>query len=122
MPPVTDYYLKHAEKYVTKDALYERVFSNPKVRPYIYKHLDYLDFYAKDHALFVDGEHLNHDGATLFSKQIAPELSKVIEEIEKGSWRFNRLEEKNPLFYTSRISQRNIPTNHAWFDKKPLLR
>jgi hypothetical protein len=82
--PVTDYYLKHAEKYVTRAALYEKVFSNPKYSPHIYRHLDYLDLYAKDHDLFVDGEHLNHDGAAAFSRLIAPELSKVMEEIKKG--------------------------------------
>jgi hypothetical protein len=85
MTPVTDYYLKHAEKYVTKAELYEKVFSNPKFNPYIYKHLDYLDLYAEDHTLFVDGEHLNHEGATAFSRLIASELSRVMEEIEKRS-------------------------------------
>jgi lysophospholipase L1-like esterase len=84
MIPTTDYYLKHAEKYVTRAALYEKVFSNPKYSPHIYRHLDYLDLYAKDHDLFVDGEHLNHDGAAAFSRLIAPELSKVMEEIKKG--------------------------------------
>ena len=83
--PMTDYYIKHAEKYVTKAALYEKVFMNPKFSSRIYKHLDYLDLYAKDHALFVDGDHLSHEGATLFSKQIASELSKVMEEIKKVS-------------------------------------
>ena len=85
MTPMTDYYLKHAEKYMTKAALDEKVFNHPRFSPYIYKHLDYLDLYAKDHNLFVDGDHLNHEGATLFSKQIASELSKVMEEIKKVS-------------------------------------
>jgi len=83
--PVTDYYLKHAERYITKAALYEKVFMNPKFSPYIYKHLDYLDLYAKDHTLFVDGDHLNHEGATAFSERIASELSKVMEQIQKTS-------------------------------------
>lgn len=83
--PVTDYYLKHAEKYVTQAALYDKVFLNPKYSSHIYTHLDYLGLYAKDHALFVDGEHLNHEGATAFSRLIASELSKVMEKIEKGS-------------------------------------
>jgi len=83
--PMTDYYIKHAEKYITKAALYDKVFKNPKVSPYIYKHLDYLDLYAKDHALFIDGDHLSHEGATLFSKRIASDLSKVIEENKKVS-------------------------------------
>jgi hypothetical protein len=85
MTPMTDYYIKHAEKYITEAALYEKVFNNARFSPYIYKHLDYLDLYAKDHTLFVDGDHLNHEGATLFSKRIASELSKVMEEIKKVS-------------------------------------
>jgi len=85
MIPMTDYYLKHAEKYITKDALYEKVLTHPKFSPYIYKHLDYLDLYAKDHALFADADHLNHKGATVFSGRIASELSKVMEQIQKTS-------------------------------------
>jgi len=85
MTPMTDYYIKHAEKYITKAALYEKVFMNPKISSNIYKHLDYLDLYAKDHTLFVDGDHLSHEGATLFSKRIALELSKIMEEIKKVS-------------------------------------
>ena len=81
--PMTDYYIKHAEKYITQAALYEKIFANPKFSSYIYKHLDYLNLYAKDYALFVDGDHLSHEGATLFSKQIASGLSKVMEEIKK---------------------------------------
>lgn len=81
MPPVTDYYLKHAEKYVTKATLYEKVFSNPNLSRYIYKHLDYLNLYAKDHALFADGEHLNHEGAVAFSGLIVSDLSKIMGEI-----------------------------------------
>ncbi|NWG01872.1 MAG: hypothetical protein HXY44_03315 [Syntrophaceae bacterium] len=83
--PVTDDYIKHAEKFITKSALYEKVFMNQKFHPYIFKHLDYLDFHAKDHTLFVDADHLSHEGAMLFSKQVAPELSRVMEEIKKGS-------------------------------------
>jgi hypothetical protein len=83
--PVTDYYLTHAEKYVTRVGLYEKVFLNPKLSPYIFKHIDYLELYAKDHSLFIDVEHLNHKGATLFSQLIASELSKVMEQIQKGS-------------------------------------
>ena len=80
MIPTTDYYIKHAEKYMTKSAIYEKVLSNPRFSPYITKHLDYLDLYAKDHALFVDADHLNQKGATLFSERVASELSKVMEE------------------------------------------
>jgi hypothetical protein len=83
MIPTTDYYLKHAEKYITKDVLYEKVLTNPKFSPYLYKHLDYLDLYAKDHALFIDADHLNHKGATVFSEQIALELAKVMEQIRQ---------------------------------------
>jgi hypothetical protein len=83
MIPMTDYYLKHAEKYITKDVLYEKILKNPKFNPYIYKNLDYLDFYAKDHSLFIDMDHLNHKGATVFSERIASELSKVMEEIHQ---------------------------------------
>jgi len=83
--PVTDYYLKHVERYITQAALYEKVLTNPKFSPYIYKHLDYLDLYAKDHALFIDADHLNHKGATLFSERIASELSKIMEQIQKTS-------------------------------------
>jgi hypothetical protein len=82
--PMTDYYIRHAEKYITKADLYEKVFTNPKFSSYIYKHLDYLDLYAKDRALFIDEDHLNHEGAILFSKQIASELSKIMEQIKKG--------------------------------------
>jgi hypothetical protein len=81
MIPTTDYYIKHAEKYVTRSALYEKVLTNPKFSPYIYRNLDYLDFYAKDHTLFVDADHLNHKGATVFSERIASELSKIMEQI-----------------------------------------
>jgi len=83
--PVTDYYIKHAEKYVTRAALYERVVANPRFSPYIYRHLDYLDCYAKDHALFWNGDHLNFEGATIFSKRVASELSKIFEEMRKVS-------------------------------------
>ena len=83
MIPTTDYYIKHAEKYMTKAALDEKVLTNPKFNPYIYKHLDYLSLFAKDHALFIDGDHLNHEGATVFSERIASELSKVMEQIQK---------------------------------------
>lgn len=81
--PMTDYYLIQAEKYITKNALYERVLMNPKFSPYIYKHLDYLDFYATDHTLFIDVDHLNHKGAILFSERIASELSKIMEQIHQ---------------------------------------
>jgi hypothetical protein len=81
MIPMTDYYLKHAEKYITKVALYEKVLTNPRFSPYIYKHLDYLDLYAKDHALFFDVDHLNYKGATVFSEKIALELSKIMKQI-----------------------------------------
>jgi hypothetical protein len=85
MTPMTDYYIKHAEKYITKADLYEKVLTNPQYSPYIYKHLDYLDLYAKDHTLFVDIDHLNHKGATAFSELMASELSKVMEQIQKTS-------------------------------------
>jgi hypothetical protein len=81
--PVTDIYIRHAEKYVTKEALYEKVFKNPRFRPYIYKHLDFMDIYAKDHALFYDTDHLNYQGATVFSERIASELSRIMNGIEK---------------------------------------
>jgi len=81
MVPTTDYYLKHAEKYMTKSTLYEKVIIDSKFRPYIYKHLDYLDLYATDHALFIDSDHMNHKGAALFSERIALELSKIMEQI-----------------------------------------
>jgi hypothetical protein len=80
---MTDYYIKHAEKYITKEALYEKVFKNPRFSPYIYKHLDYLDLYAKDHALFYDVDHLNYKGAIVFSEKMVPEISKVMEQIQK---------------------------------------
>jgi hypothetical protein len=83
MIPTTDYYLKQAEKYMTKDVLYEKVLMNPKYRPYIYRHLDYLDLYAKNHDFFIDADHLNYQGATVFSERIASELSKVMEEIHQ---------------------------------------
>jgi hypothetical protein len=81
--PVTDYYMKHAEKYVTNADLYERVVANPRFTPYIYRHIDYMNFYAKDHTLFKDDHHLNFEGATLFSQRMASELSKVMEQIHK---------------------------------------
>jgi len=83
--PVTDYYINHGEKYVTKTALYGKVIANPRFSPYIYRHLDYLDCYAKDHALFWNGDHLNFEGATIFSKRVASELSKIFEEMRKVS-------------------------------------
>jgi hypothetical protein len=83
--PVTDYYIKHAEKYVTNAALYERVVAHPRFSPYIYRHIDYMDRYAKDHALFWNGDHLNFEGATSFSKRVASELSKIFEEMRKVS-------------------------------------
>ena len=82
--PVADYYLKHAEKYVSKASLYEKVFLNPKFSPYIFKHIDCLELYAKDHSLFTDVEHLNYEGATLFSQRMASELSEVMEQIQKA--------------------------------------
>jgi len=86
--PVTDYYMRHAEKYITKSALFEKVFMNQKLSSYIFKHLDYLDFHAKDPTFFVDADHLSHEGAVLFSKRIASDLSKVMEEIKKESLTF----------------------------------
>ena len=83
--PVTDYFIKHAEKYVTRAALYEKAVANPRFSPYIYRHLDYIDFYAKDYALFWNGDHLNFEGATIFSKRVASELSKIFEEMRKVS-------------------------------------
>jgi len=81
--PVTDYYIKHAEKYVTRAALYEKAVANPRFSPYIYRHLDYMDRYAEDHTLFKDVIHLNYKGATLFSQRMASELSEVMEQIQK---------------------------------------
>ena len=81
--PVTDYYIKHAEKYVTRAALYEKVVANPRFSPYIYRHIDYMDRYAEDHTLFKDVIHLNYKGATLFSQRMASELSEVMEQIQK---------------------------------------
>ena len=81
MIPTTGYYLKYAEKYMTKAALYEKVLTNPKFSPYIYGHLDYLDLYAKDQAFFIDADHLNHKGATAFSERIASELSKIMGQL-----------------------------------------
>jgi hypothetical protein len=81
--PVTDYYIKHAEKYVTRAALYEKAVANPRFSPYIYRHLDYMDRYAEDHTLFQDVIHLNYKGATLFSQRMASELSEVMEQIQK---------------------------------------
>jgi hypothetical protein len=83
--PVTDYYITHAEKYVTRAALYERVVANPRFSPYIYRHIDNMDLYAKNHTLFKDVIHLNHKGAIIFSEQIASELSGVMEQIQKTS-------------------------------------
>ena len=82
--PVADYYIKHSEKYVTKTALYEKIITNPRFSPYIYQHIDHLDRYAKDHVLFKDVIHLNFEGATTFSKQVASDLSKIFEEIRKA--------------------------------------
>ncbi|NWG01876.1 MAG: hypothetical protein HXY44_03335, partial [Syntrophaceae bacterium] len=73
MTPMTDHYIKHAEKYMTKSALYEKVLTHPRFSPYLTKHLDYLDFYAKDYALFIDEDHLNHKGAMIFSERVALE-------------------------------------------------
>ena len=81
MVPTTDYYLKHAGKYMTQSVLCEKVLMNPRFSPYIYKHLDYLDLYARDQALFIDADHLNYKGATIFSERIASELSKIMEQI-----------------------------------------
>jgi len=81
--PVTDYYIKHAEKYVTRAALYEKAVANPRFSPYIYRHIDYMDRYAEDHTLFKDVIHLNYKGATLFSQRMASELSEVMEQIQK---------------------------------------
>jgi hypothetical protein len=81
MVPTTEYYLRHAEKYMTQSALYEKVLTNPKFSPYLYKHLDYMDLYAKEKAFFIDADHLNHKGATAFSERIASELSKIMEQI-----------------------------------------
>ncbi len=77
--PVTDYYRKHADQYVSNAALHEKVVANPRFSPYIYRHLDYMDRYAKDHALFHNDNHLNFEGATVFSKLVASELSKIFE-------------------------------------------
>ena len=85
MTPMADHYIKHAEKYITKSALYEKVLTNPKFSPYIIKHLDYLDFYSKDYGFFIDEGHLNYKGANHFSERIALELTKVMEEIQKVS-------------------------------------
>jgi hypothetical protein len=80
--PMTDIYIKLAEKYITQEALCEKVFTNPRFSPYIYRHLDYLDLYAKDHALFFNLDHLNYKGATVFSERMASDVSRIMEEIK----------------------------------------
>jgi hypothetical protein len=82
--PVTDYYITHAEKYVTRATFYEKVVANSRFSPYITRHLDYMDRYAEDHTLFKDETHLNHNGATIFSQRVALELSEVMEQIQKA--------------------------------------
>lgn len=80
--PLTDYFLKYSEKYITEDSLYENVLRNPRYSKYIYKHIDYLeDSYAGNHDLFLNQDHLNHKGALKFSKLAAAELSEVMREI-----------------------------------------
>ncbi len=81
--PVTDHFLKYAEKYVSKADLYEKVLLNPRFSPYIFKHIDCLELYAKDHSLFIDVDHLNEKGAALFSQRMAPEFTGVMEQIQK---------------------------------------
>jgi hypothetical protein len=44
-----------------------------------------MDRYAKDYTLFKNGDHLNFEGATIFSKQVASELAKIFEEMGKVS-------------------------------------
>jgi hypothetical protein len=82
--PVTDYYITHGEKYVTRAALHERVVANSRFSPYIYRHLDYMDHFAEDHTLFKDVIHLNYKGATIFSQRVALELSEMMEQIQKA--------------------------------------
>ncbi len=81
--PVTDHFLKYAEKYVSKADLYEKVLLNPKLSPYIFKHIDCLELYAKDHSLFIDVDHLNEKGAILFSQRIAREFAELMQQIQK---------------------------------------
>jgi hypothetical protein len=79
--PLTDDFLKYSEKYITEDLLYKNILHNPRYSKYIYKHIDLLeDDYAKNHELFYNQDHLNHEGALKFSKLIASELSEIMRE------------------------------------------
>ncbi len=78
--PVTDSYLQFASNYITRDIFYKKILKNPKYSKYIYKILDFLDLFAKHHEFFDDVNHLNINGAVVFSELVADELYDIIDE------------------------------------------
>lgn len=76
--PFTDYYIERVEKYVPRETLYRDVVEHPRYAPLILKHLDYTRFYASRHELFRDLNHLNSEGARIFSRQLAADLEPLL--------------------------------------------
>lgn len=79
--PLTGYYLEETKQYIAKEEFYRKILSDPKYKMYIRRHLDYSGVFIDNNGLFFDQDHLNNAGSEIFSKLVAVELSRIMNEI-----------------------------------------
>ncbi|MCM8776218.1 MAG: hypothetical protein NC930_07730 [Candidatus Omnitrophica bacterium] len=80
--PLSQYYLKAAQNYVTFRDLEEKVLLNPRFQGLIDKNFNYLELFPqKDNYFQRDGDHLNGYGRDKFSKILA----KALDDLTKPS-------------------------------------
>jgi len=79
--PLSDYYIHHAEKFMTKNDISE-ILKNPEVKPYLSKNLDHMKLYTGRDNYFSwawrDGDHLNSQAKERFSELLSSEISKAV--------------------------------------------
>lgn len=76
--PFTDLYIERVEKYVSGETLYRDVVEHPRYSPLIEKHMDYTRIFASRRELFRDLNHLNIEGARVFSRRLAADLEPLL--------------------------------------------
>jgi len=75
--PKTDFYIDSASQYTTMKEVYENVLENSEYCRYIFYHFDYLTEMSNAHHLFNDANHLNYEGAQIFSIRFSEDINKV---------------------------------------------
>ena len=79
--PVSEEYLKCAEKYISPRDMRDKIINDERYNIYINKNFAFSSLYLDRNDLFTeDGHHLNRDGSKYFSKIFSLEIMKLVRE------------------------------------------